>query len=85
MNRERPKGEITHVKIAQTLGKAMLDPEFQKMLFSDPERVGKKLGLNESGIEMIKKMDRNIFAEFSRALDSKLMKDAAVIIFCAAY
>jgi len=82
---ERKKGEITHAKIEQTLGKAMLDPKFQKMLFSNPERVGKELGLNESSIELIKKIDPRVFVEFTKNLDARLKKDAALIIFCAAY
>lgn len=79
------KGEITHAKIMQTLGKAMLDTAFQEKLFANPGEVGKKLGLNDSGIELIKKMDRKAFAEFTKNLDTRLTKDAAIIIFCASY
>jgi hypothetical protein len=79
------KREITHAKIMQTLGKAMLDTAFQEKLFKNPGEVGKKLGLNDSGIELIKKMDKNAFTEFTRNLDAKLSKDAAIIIFCASY
>lgn len=82
---KKRKGEITHAKIAQTLGKAMLDLDFQEKLFSNPEKMGKELKLNESGIELIKMMDRKAFADFARNLDHRLMKDAAIIIFCAAY
>lgn len=81
----KSEGEITHAKIAQTLGKAMVDQEFQEILFSDPERVGKELGLNKSGIELLREIDRKAFIEFSRNLSSRLMKDATAIIFCAAY
>ena len=79
------KGEITHARIMQTLGKAMLDTEFQEKLFANPGEIGKKLGLNESGIELIKKMDKDAFIGFTRNLDARLSKDAAIIIFCASY
>ncbi len=63
----------------------MIDPDFQEKLFSNPEKLGKIVGLNESGIKIIKNIDNKIFSGFLSKLDSKLIKDAAEIIFCAAY
>lgn len=79
------EGEIAHARIEQVLGKAMLDEGFQETLFTDPEKVGRELGLNESGIALVKKIDRKAFKEFKKRLDAKLLRDAAAIIFCASY
>lgn len=79
------KGEITHSKMEQTLGKAILDEDFRKKLFSDPDGIGRKLGLNKEGIELIKNMDQQAFTKFKAMLREDLMKSAAVIIFCASY
>lgn len=81
----KPKKQISHTKIDQVLGKAIVNKEFRAKLFKDPAGVGKRLGLNESGIEVIRKMDKKKFREFIKKLDAKLLKDAAAIIFCASY
>lgn len=79
------KGEITHVKVEQILGKAMVDAEFREKLLRNPEMIGKELGLNKSSTELIKSIDRKAFEEFERKLNSSLIKDAATVIFCASY
>ena len=79
------KGEITHSRMEQTLGKAILDEDFREKLFSDPDGIGKKLGLNEEGINLIKNLDQQAFSKFKATLREDLMKSAAVVIFCASY
>lgn len=82
---ESYKGEITHVKVEQILGKAMVDAEFREKFFRNPEMIGKELGLNKSSIELMKSIDRKAFEEFERKFNSSLIKDAATIIFCGSY
>jgi hypothetical protein len=74
--------EITYSKLAQTLGRAMIDAEFREKLLKDPKGVGKELGLNESGIEALSKLDRTALSGFTDRLGTKLLQDGAVIIFC---
>jgi hypothetical protein len=80
---EEYKGEITHGKLAQTLGRAMVETEFRRELLSSPERVGRDLGLNPSGIEILAGIDPEVFERFAKMLGAKLTKDAATVIFCA--
>lgn len=79
------KGEITHAKIEQVLGKAMVDDSFRNRLFREPEKVGEELGLNESSIKVLQSIEPRSFDEFGKRLSSSLLKDAALIIFCASY
>jgi hypothetical protein len=77
--------QITHTKIEQVLGKAMVNKSFRSKLFRAPLKVGKSLGLNESGLEVLRNLDRKTFERFAKALDAKILKDAAEVIFCASY
>jgi hypothetical protein len=76
------EGEISYSKIAQAIGRALIDPDFREVLLENPERVGKKLGFNEEGLKVIKSLDREILDNFTATLGSKLLKDAAIVIFC---
>lgn len=83
MSKFEEKGEITHRKIEQILGKALINEIFLEKLLTDPVKVGRELGLNESGIEILKTSDLKILTKFREKLSAKLLKDAATIIFCA--
>jgi hypothetical protein len=74
--------EITYSKLAQTLGRAMIDDAFREKLLKDPKAMGKELGLNDTGIEILSKLDRELLASFTGRLGTKLLQDGAVVIFC---
>lgn len=82
-SKKNKEKQIAAAKIEQVLGKAMVDIKFQEKLFKDPEKVGKELGLNESGIELIKSLDKKSFESFIKKLDAKLLIEAATVSFCA--
>jgi hypothetical protein len=71
--------------IEQALGHAMVDAAFQERLFSDPEGVGREIGLDEKDIELLKSMDKESFVMFREKLDTQMMKEPGVILFCQTY
>ncbi|MGD2247737.1 MAG: Os1348 family NHLP clan protein [Candidatus Methanofastidiosia archaeon] len=71
--------------IEQALGRAMLDADFQNELFGNPDEVGRKVGLSDEEIALLKKMNVKDFAQFRDNLNTSLGKLPIVPIFCAAY
>lgn len=74
-----------NMTIEQALGHAMLDSTFQNELFSNPEKVGKEIGLSQEDINLLKSMDALDFSEFREKLNTQLEKLPIVPIFCAVY
>lgn len=82
---EREVNAMMNMTIEQALGHAMLDPAFQNELFSNPEKVGKEIGLSAEDINLLKSMDAMDFSEFREKLNTQLEKLPIVPIFCAVY
>ncbi len=69
-------------KIERILGKAIVDPEFRKVLFECPSKVAKQYELDEETLHMIEHLDRRSIEKLAKSLEARITKDAAVIIFC---
>lgn len=76
------KGTMKNVTVETVLGRAMTDADFQEELFSDPEEIGRKIGLTESDIAILKSVDQKAFFKFKEKLDSQFTRSPVTTIFC---
>lgn len=66
------------------IGKAVLDPRFRQLLFRSPEKVKEAYNLTAREAAALKRIQPDQLKAFADALKAKLLKSAAVTIFCGA-
>jgi hypothetical protein len=76
------RGTMKNVTIETVLGRCMTDADFQEKIFSNPEGIGRKIGLTESDIDVLKNVDQKAFFEFREKLDSQFTRSPVTTIFC---
>lgn len=69
-------------KFERILGRAIVDPNFRKTLFECPADVAKEYEMDEESLAAIKQIDRSSIEKLAKSLETRITKDAAVIIFC---
>jgi len=60
--------------VESVIGKAMLDAEFRKALFADPEKALAGLDLTETEKAQLKGLDAETLTNMSRTLDARVSK-----------
>jgi hypothetical protein len=60
--------------VESVIGKAMLDAEFRKALFADPEKALAGLDLTETEKAQLKGLDAETLTTMSRTLDARVSK-----------
>lgn len=70
-------------RVQTVLGRAIVDEEFRDTLFDRLDIVAKEYELSEIDLRIVKNVNMEEIEELAEALNSKIIKAAAAIIFCA--
>ena len=60
--------------VKQVIGRAVLDPEFRGILFSDPDTALKDYDLTEEELAGLKNIERDKFDEMAGALEERMSR-----------
>ena len=64
------------------IGRAIIDENFAKVLFEDPDKIAAKFELDDLGREALKQFPKEEVKKFAESFKGRLLKDSALIIFC---
>jgi len=67
--------------VEAVMGKALLDAEFRKALFADPEKALAGYDLSETEKAQLKGLDSETLDAMSSTLDTRVSKSATTLIF----
>lgn len=60
--------------VSQIIGRAVTDPEFRDLLFSNPEQALQDYELSDDEVEALKNLKQEDLEDFSAKLDSRITK-----------
>ena len=67
---------MAHDAVSQIIGRAVTDPEFRALLFSNPAQALQGHSLSSDEIEALKNLKLEDLEDFSTKLDSRITKRA---------
>jgi len=65
---------MSHDNVAMIIGRAVMDPKFRKLLFSDPDAALEEYDLTDEETDALKQIKREDLEDFGGKLDDRITK-----------